>query len=329
MMNIGLIGFGYWGPNVAKNLHLNPKIKLKWICDTEKDRLNKAAEIYINETKYTSNYKDILNDSEIDVVAIALGTSAHFMFAKEVLLSNKHVYVEKPFTSSVEEAEELKKLAAKLQLKIHVNHIMVYHPIIKKIKSLIDSNEIGDILYIDAMRMNLGQIRNDVSAMWDLAVHDLTIIDFLANGQEPKQISSMGENFYNPKETLSFLNIKYQTFISHIQSSWISPLKERKLIIVGSKKMIVFDDMKHSEKLMVYDKGVDVISGSNVEYDDYAVKTREGDIWIPFIKQEDALYNSIESMRLSILNDVDTLTGPDQAIRVQRILEQADSKMNK
>lgn len=328
MINVGLIGFGYWGPNVAKNIHINPEINLKWICDKEKDRLNKATEIYISETKYTHNYKDILNDPEISVVAIALGTSSHFEFAKEVLLSGKHVYVEKPFTSSVEEAEELKKLANELKLKIHVNHIMVYHPIIKKIKSLIDSNEIGDILYIDAMRMNLGQIRNDVSAMWDLAVHDLTIIDFLANGQEARQISAMGENFFNPKETLSFLNIKYQTFISHIQSSWISPLKERKLIIVGSKKMIVFDDMKHSEKLMVYDKGVDVLSGNNVEYDDYAVKTREGDIWIPFIEQEDALYNSIECMRLSILNGVDTVTGPDQAIRVQKILEKADACMN-
>ncbi len=329
MINVGLIGFGYWGPNVARNLNENPGIRLKWICDQDEERLDKAKKVYVAETKYTNNYSDILDDPDVDAVAIALGTSAHFEFTKKVLSAGKHVYVEKPFTSTVKEAEELKKLSVDLGLKIHVNHIMVYHPVINKIKDLVDSNEIGDILYIDAMRMNLGQIRNDVSAMWDLAVHDLTIIDFITNGAEPNYISAMGEKFYNPKESLCFLNIKYPSFISHIQSSWISPLKERKLIIAGTKKMIVFDDMKTSEKLMVYDKGVNVISGSDIEYDDYVVKTREGDIWIPFIDQEDALYNSIESLRLSIINDLEPKTGPDQAIRIQNILEEADSVMNK
>ena len=185
----------------------------------------------------------------------------------------------------------MEELAKKTSLKIHVNHIMVYNSGIKKIKNLLSKNHIGDILYIDAMRMNLGQIRKDVSAMWDLALHDLVIIDYLTEGKEPYFISAMGEKYYNPKESVSFLTMRYEGFISHIQSSWISPLKERKLIIVGSKKMIVFDDLKIAEKLTIYDKGVNVISGKNIEYGNYEVKTHEGDVWSPYIQKEDSLFH--------------------------------------
>jgi len=205
---------------------------------------------------------------------------------------------------------------------------MVHHSIIKKIKQLILNDELGDILYIDAMRMNLGQIKKDVSAMWDLAVHDLAIIDYLTEGKEPYFISALGEKYYNPKESLCFLTMRYPGFISHIQSSWISPLKERKLIIAGTKKMAVFDDMKTSEKLMIYDKGVNVISGEDIEYEDYVVKTRDGDVWIPYIKQEDALYNSIEYFRKVIEQNKQSITGAEQAIRIQKTLEKADQGMN-
>lgn len=323
-MNIGLIGFGYWGPNVAKNIYKNPKINLKWICDKDQARTKKAEEIYVGETFYTSEYADLLNDKELDAIAIALGTSFHFKFAKEALMAGKNIYVEKPFTSSVEEAEILKELANKMNLKIHVNHIMVYHPIVRKIKDLITSGDIGDILYIDAMRMNLGQIRKDVSAMWDLAVHDLTIIDFLTGGVEPNYVAAIGEKLYNPKESISFLSLRYPSFISHIQSSWISPLKERKLIVAGSKKMIVFDDMKSSEKLMIYDKGVNVIRNEDIEYGEYEIKTRDGDVWIPYIEHEDALFNSLEAFRSAVKNGTDIITCPNQAIRIQKILEKAD-----
>lgn len=326
-INIGLIGYGYWGPNVAKNLNANPNIKMKWICDKDKSRIKKAKEVFVGETSYTNNYSDLLDDKDIDAIAIALGTSFHFKFAKEALLAGKNIYVEKPFTSSVEEAEILKELANKMNLKIHVNHIMVHHPVIKRIKELIESDVIGDILYIDAMRMNLGQIRQDVSAMSDLAVHDLTVIDHFTGGLEPSYVSALGERLYNPKESISFLSLRYPGFISHIQSSWISPLKERKLIVVGSKKMAVFDDMKLSEKLMIYDKGVNVISDGDAEYGEYEVRTREGDVWIPFIEYEDALYNSIESFRSSIVNNEDVVTCPDQAIRVQKILDKANKNI--
>ncbi len=329
MTNIALVGFGYWGPNVAKNIFNNPKFNLVAICDYKEERLQKAKEIYIEQTKYEKDYKKFLEDETIEAIAIAVETSAHYKIAKDALNAGKHIYVEKPFTSTIKEAKELEELARKKGLKIHVDHIMIFHPVIKKIKEIIDSGELGELLYIDASRLNLGQIKKDVSAMWDLAVHDLSIIDYLSNGKKPFYISAIGEKIYNPKESLVFLSMRYDGFIAHIQSSWISPLKERRLVVAGTKKMLVFDDMKVSEKLMIYDKGVNVISGEDVEYSDYAVKIREGDLLIPYIPQEDALYNSLEHFRQAIVENKESIASAKQAIRLLEILHSADEKMNK
>lgn len=328
-MNIALIGYGYWGPNVAKNIFANKNLRLHTICDLKQVRLNKAHNLYVEQSKYETDYRKLLSNPEIQAVAVAVETSAHFQVVKDALNAGKHVYVEKPFTSTVREAEELTALAARKGLIIHVDHIMMYHPCIQKIRELINADELGDLLYIEAMRMNLGQIKKDVSAMADLAVHDLSIIDYLSDGKEPFYIKAVGEKKYNPKESLTFLMLRYRDFIAHIQSSWISPLKERKLIVAGTKKMVVFDDMKPStEKLTIYDKGVDVLASSDVEYEEYAVKMRVGDIWIPYIPEQDALFNSINHFAVCIESGKRSDSGPEQAIRVLKILEQADQTMN-
>ena len=328
MYNIGLIGFGYWAPNIAKNLFQNPKVNLKWICDKNIDRIEKAKLIYNSQVNYCQNSDEVINDPKTDAIAIVVETSGHYNLVKKSLIAGKHVFVEKPFTSTIEEAIELNELSKKLNLKIHVNHIMIYNSVIKKIKELLINHHIGDVLYIDAMRMNLGQIRKDVSAMWDLASHDIAVIDYLSDGKEPYFISATGEKYYNPKESVGFLTMRYKGFISHIQSSWISPLKERKLIIVGTKKMIVFDDLKVTEKLTIYDKGINVISGENIEYGNYEVKIHEGDVWSPYIAIEDALYNSLDCFIKSIEDNKQSITGPEQAIRILKILEKADERMN-
>jgi predicted dehydrogenase len=328
-MNISLIGYGYWGPNVAKNIFANKRLNLHTICDLSEERLNKARSVYGHQVRYETNFSRLLNDPKIQAVAIAVETSSHYRLAKDALNSGKHVYIEKPFTSTVTEATELTKLAHDKGLTIHVDHIMIYHPCIRKIRDLIVSGDLGDFLYIEAMRMNLGQIKKDVSAMADLAVHDLSIIDYLSDGEEPHYVKAVGMKKYSPKESLTFLMLSYHDFIAHIQSSWISPLKERKLIVAGTKRMVVFDDMKPStEKLAVYDKGVDVVGGPDIEYADYAVKTRVGDIWIPNIPEQDALFNSIEHFAHCIASGKPSLSGPEQAIRVLRILEQAETAMN-
>lgn len=329
LFNSALIGYGYWAPNLAKNIIANPKINLKCICDKNSDRIEKAKSTYSSQVNYTVDYNKILSDKTIDVIVIAVETSSHYSLVKEALKKGKHVFVEKPFTSTVKQAEELNSLAKSLNLKIHINHIMIYNSIIKKIKDLIDQDYIGDLLYIDAMRMNLGQIRKDVSSMWDLALHDLVVIDYLTNGKEPYFVSALGEKFYNPKESVSFLTMRYPGFIAHVRSSWISPLKERKLVIVGTKKMVIFDDIKMDQKLSVYNKGVNIISGKDVDYGSYEVRTHEGDVWSPFIEKKDALYESLNSFIELIQNNNRSLTGPDQAIRIQKILEKADNRMNK
>ena len=330
MINIALVGYGYWGPNVARNIYKNTEFKFVSICDKRQDRLDMAKQLYANEIQYTTNFSEVIENKEIQAVALAVETSAHYELAKLALLAGKHVYVEKPFTSTLKEAIELKELAEQKGLLIHVDHIMVYHNAIKKIKEIVDSKEIGEIVCFDCSRLNLGNVKNDVSSMWDLGVHDLSIIDYLTDGQKVQCVEAMGAKQFSKKESVTFLNAQYDTFLANIRSSWLSPIKERKLIIIGTKKMIVYDDVELINKLIVYDKGFDIsMDNSNVEYEDFAPKARVGDARIPFVPMGDALYNSLEHFRQCIINGVPSLTDPDAAIRVLEILERADEQLEK
>ena len=327
MIKIALIGYGYWGPNVAKNLYKNKDYEFVAICDKKIDRLNLARNVYANAVKYVENYKEIIDNPEIDAVALAVETSSHYALAKEALMAGKHVYVEKPFTDNVKDAEELYELAQQKKLKIHVDHIMVYHPIIRKIKEIIDNGELGNLIYFDCSRINLGNIKNDVSAMWDLSVHDLSIIDYLSDGEEPVNVKAMGKKEYSQKESITFLTLNYEDFLANITASWLSPIKERRLIIAGTKKMLVYDDVDVLNKLIIYDKGFDVKKYDQMEYDEFVVKTRVGDAVIPKLEQGDALYNSLEHFRQCIINDKESQTDAMSAIRMLRILEKADLEL--
>ena len=325
MISIALIGYGYWGPNVARNLYKNKQFDFAYICDKKAERLELAKSIYAEAVKYETDFDRIVDDESIDAVALAVETSAHYDLAKRALLKGKHVYVEKPFTDDLSKAVELRDIARERGLKIHVDHIMVYHSIIKLIKGIIETGDLGDIMYFDCSRINLGQLKNDVSSMWDLSVHDLSIIDYLSNGAKPLEVSAMGEKYYSKKESITFLNIKYEGFLANIRSSWLSPIKERRIIIAGTKKMIVYDDVDVLNKLIVYDKGFDI--KENIEYDEYVVKTRNGDALIPKFDQEDALGNSLEHFRQCIVEDKESITDADSAIRMIEILEKADKQL--
>lgn len=328
MINIGLVGYGYWGPNVARNLYKNEAYNFTTICDKKEDRLNKARKVYANELIFTERFDDLLEDKNLDAIALAVETSAHYELAKKALYAGKHIYVEKPFTSTVKEAEELKKIAEELNLIIHVDHIMVFHPVIRKIKELIDSGEIGDIFYFDCSRMNLGNIKNDVSSMWDLSVHDLSIIDFLMDGQVPQKVSAIGEVVYSKKHSITVLTAQYGTFLANIKASWLSPIKERKIMIIGTKKMIVYDDVDVINKLIVYDKGFDLYKPlEDLEYDEYVLKSRIGDAIIPKYVHKDALYESLEHFRTCMVDGKKSVSDADAAIRIQKILEVGDEKL--
>lgn len=328
MLNFALIGYGYWGPNVARNLYKNKQVNFKYICDLKQERLDLAKDLYANDILYTKSFDDVIDDNSIDAVCLAVETSAHYELGKRVIESGKHLYVEKPFTDNVAQAIELKNLAAKKGVTIHVDHIMIYHPAIVKIKEIIDSGELGDIIYMDCSRMNLGKVKNDVSAMWDLSVHDLSIIDYLSNGAKVKSVKSMGKIIYSTRPSVTFITADYGAFLANIKANWISPIKERKLIIAGTKKMIVYDDVDVLNKLIVYDKGFDVIKASDpMEYSEFVVKTRSGDALIPRLEVGDALYNSIDHFRQCIMEKRESLSGPGAAIRVLTVLEEADKNM--
>ncbi len=326
MKKIALVGYGYWGPNVAKHLFSNKKWDFCYICDKRKQRLEKARGLYANAVEYTLNYEDLINNDEIDVIALAVETSAHYELAKQALIAGKHIYVEKPFTDSVKDALELKKLAEEKDLLIHVDHIMVYHPAIRKIKQIVQSGELGEIIWIDCSRLNLGQVKNDVSSMWDLTVHDLAIVDYLTDGVKVQDVKAMGTKMYSERHSITQLEVQYDGFFSTMRASWVSPIKERKLIITGTKKMIVYDDVDVINKLIVYDKGFDV--QTDEEYAQYVVKARSGDAWIPHLEVEDALYNSLEYFRKCIEENQQSMTNADAAIRVIDVLERADKSLN-
>lgn len=327
MTTIALIGYGYWGPNVARNIYRNKNYEFKYICDKKQDRLDLAKQLYANDVQYLTDFNQVIEDPEIDAVALAVETSSHYELAKKALLAGKHIYVEKPFTDNVAQARELKEIAEKRNLRIHVDHIMVYHPAIRKIGEIINSGDFGDILYFDCSRLNLGNVKNDVSSMWDLSVHDLSVIDYLTGGAKVEFVRAVGQKSYSRKESLAFLTIQFDHFIANIRSNWISPIKERKMIIAGTKKMIVYDDVETLNKLIVYDKGFDVI---NAEYDEFVVKSRVGDAVVPFFEGgADALYNSLEHFRSCIETGRESLTNADAAIRVIKILELADKQLEK
>ncbi len=202
---------------------------------------------------------------------------------------------------------------------------MVYHPAIRKMKEIIDSGEIGEFIWIDCSRLNLGQVKNDVSSMWDLTVHDLAIVEYLSNGAKVVSVKALGTKMYSSHHSVTQLMVQYDNFISSMRSSWISPIKERKLIVAGTKKMIVYDDVDVVNKLIVYDKGFDI--QEKMEYSQYVVKARNGDAYIPQLNVEDALYNSIEHFRECMMTRKSSMTDANAAIRVIEVLEMADKSL--
>ncbi len=324
-MNIALIGYGYWGPNIAKNLNRTKKANLYAICDLDENNLNRARKLYGDSVKYVKDYQELIG--EVDAFAIALRQNASYSIAMDLLKKKKHLFMEKPLATSTEQADTLGKLSEQYNVILHVDHIMVFHPIIRYIKRMIETGELGDLLYCDISRMNLGpHIKNDINAMWDLAVHDLAVLDYLCDGMEPKRVSAAGLAHYGNREELTYLTVEYDKVIASVRSSWISPFKERRMIIAGTKKMAIFDDVQMDEKLTICDKGIDISSDFN-EYGKYEARVRLGDLIMPHIEQEDILLNSIEHFIDCINEGKESISGYKQARRLISILEQAHLSM--
>ncbi|MCU0238933.1 MAG: Gfo/Idh/MocA family oxidoreductase [Pyrinomonadaceae bacterium] len=326
-IKLGVIGCGYWGPNLIRNFAENEKAEVAWLCDLDEKRLAGFKRRYPT-VKTSTNFQDLIDDDNLDAIVIATPVSTHYKFAKAALESGKHIFVEKPFTDSISNAEELVQIADSKGLNIFVDHIFLYTGAVRKIKTLIDSGELGDLLYFDSTRVNLGLFQKDINVVWDLAPHDFSIMDYLI-GREPKQISAIGSSHINPNiENVAYVVCKFDDeFIAHYHFNWLSPVKIRQTLIAGTKKMIIFDDNEPSEKLKIYDKGVTATQIENESDRESAYQTlvsyRTGDVWIPKIDGTEALKSACNEFLISIIEKRKPMTDGEAGLRVVKLLESA------
>lgn len=287
MLTVGVIGTGYWGKNLVRTFHDMESARLKYIADNSSETLSSIAKSY-PDVLPTNDFHAILQDSQVDAVVIAAPAVHHFEIARDALLHGKHVYVEKPMTLRVEHAQELVELADRRKLILMVGHLLLYHPCITAMKEYITNGEIGDIFYLYSQRLNLGKVRSDENALLSFAPHDISVALHLL-GDEPTSVSACGQCYLQKDiEDVVFLTMYFQNkSIAHIHVSWLDPHKVRRTTVVGSKKMVVFDDMEPQEKVKMYDKGVDR-SGEYGSYGEY-LSLRNGNIFIPDIRMTEPL----------------------------------------
>ncbi|MDH5559937.1 MAG: Gfo/Idh/MocA family oxidoreductase [Deltaproteobacteria bacterium] len=289
-MNIAVIGYGYWGPNLVRNFSWTEGVQVKYVCDLDEKRLSKVKPMFPNVEKITTHYMEALADPEIEAVAIATPVASHFKLAKDALEAGKHVLIEKPMTDNSRDSQALVDLAHKHNRIIMVDHTFLYTGAVRKIKELVSSGAIGEVYYFDSVRVNLGLFQTDVNVIWDLAPHDLSIMNHIID-KKPVSVSAIGvAHVQSDMENLAYMNVFYDdSTLAHFHVNWLSPIKVRQIMIGGSEKMIVYDDMDNNEKIKVYDKGVQ----HNPQDKDAIYKTliqyRTGDMYAPKLDNAEAL----------------------------------------
>ncbi|MBM3242983.1 Gfo/Idh/MocA family oxidoreductase [Candidatus Poribacteria bacterium] len=327
MIQLAIVGLGYWGPNLLRNFDQLSDCEVKVCCDLNDDNLLRIEEQYPH-VAITKNYKDLMADDELEAIVIATSAASHYNLVKEALHHHKHVFVEKPFVLNVEHATELVHLAEKTNRKLMVGHLMEYHPAIEKLKEIIQSGELGDIYYLYSQRVNLGQIRKDENALWSFAPHDLSIIMYLLE-TEPENVSARGQAYLQEGiEDVAFVNLQFPNKImAQIQLSWLDPHKIRKTTVVGSKKMVVFDDMEATEMLKIYDKGVT----SNGQFASFgeALSLRFGDISIPYVKMTEPLKLECQHFLNCIKDNQIPRSDGHDGLRVVKVLQAAQESLDK
>jgi predicted dehydrogenase len=324
MIRVGVIGYGYWGPNVVRNLHSLDSAQVVAICDRSPEAQKRARRAYPCG-EVTADATDILRSPDIDAVAVVTPVWTHFDLAKAALENGKHVFVEKPFTANSDQAEMLIELAQKRNLKVMVDHTFLFTGVVKKIRQLIDQGELGDLYYYDSMRVNLGLFQHDIDVIWDLAAHDLSIMDYLIQ-EEPEAIVATGEKHLNGHADVAFITVYFpHNTIAHINVNWLSPVKIRTTLIGGEKKMVVWNDLEADEKLKVYDKGVQIASTEGVY--ELLVSYRSGDMWVPKIEQTEALKVELGYFLGCIEKNETPFNDGEAGLRVVKILEAAGESL--
>ncbi|MFQ5867727.1 MAG: Gfo/Idh/MocA family protein [bacterium] len=324
-MNVALIGAGYWGPNLARVFFELPGCNLHTICEKRKDRLDSIKASFRN-INTTQDYRILLRNSELEAIAIATEAQYHYQITKECLLSGKHVLVEKPLALNSHKCKDLIGIAKAKNRILMVGHLLEYHPAVRKLKELIDSGELGRIYYIYSQRVNLGEIRRYENALWSFGPHDVSVILYLLK-EEPESVNALGQSYLQENiEDVVFVNLHFKDKrIAQVHISWLDPHKIRKTTIVGSKKMVVFDDMESSEKIKIYDKGADS-PGKYASYGE-SITLRIGDIIIPKVDMKEPLKIECQHFLECIRKNKKPFTDGADGLRVVRVLEAAQKSM--
>ena len=325
-MKFGVIGYGYWGPNVVRNLTSLEDSQVLAIAEKSPTARARAQKAYpgINVTPDAS---DVFSSAQIDVVAVVTPVWTHYELARAALLNGKHVFVEKPFTSNVAQAEELINLARKKNLKIMVDHTFLFTGAVKKIWKLLNEGTLGKLYYYDATRVNLGLFQHDINVLWDLAPHDLSIMDYLIKAS-PEAIVATGQKHLNGHEDVAYMTLYFpEKVIAHINVNWLSPVKVRTTLIGGERRMLVWNDLEADEKIKVYDRGVDITSREGVY--DLLVNYRSGDMWAPQLEQAEALRQELSYFVDCISSGEEPLNNGCAGLRVVKMLEAASESLNK
>jgi predicted dehydrogenase len=325
-MKFGVIGYGYWGPNIVRNLMNLEGVEVLAIADSNaaaRKRAHKACP----GIRVTSDASDVINSNEIDAVAVITPVWTHYDLTKQALEQGKHVFVEKPFTSNSAQGEELIELAQRKNLTMMVDHTFLFTPSVVKISELINEGTLGKLYYYDSTRVNLGLFQHDMNVLWDLAPHDLSIMDHLIEAT-PEAIVATGQGHLNGHEDIAFMTIYFpDKVIAHINVNWLSPVKIRTTLISGAKRMLVWNDLEPDEKVRVYDKGVKITNKEGVY--ELLVNYRSGDMWAPHLDQAEALHQELSYFVDCVSSGRQPFNDGPSGLRVVKMLEAASESLNK
>ena len=325
-MKFGVIGYGYWGPNIVRNLMNLEGSEVFAIAEISAAARHRAQKANPG-VSVVSDARDVIRSPDTDAIAVISPVWTHFELAKEALESGKHVFVEKPFTSNRRQGEELINLAQKKNLKIMVDHTFLFTGAVRKIAQLLDEGSLGKLYYYDSTRVNLGLFQHDVNVLWDLAPHDLSIMDHLLRAQ-PEAIVATGQEHLNGHEDIAFMTLYFpDKVIAHINVNWLSPVKVRTTLIGGEKRMLVWNDLEADEKIKVYDKGINITNQEGVYK--LLVSYRSGDMWAPQLEQAEALHRELSYFVQCVTEDVEPFNNGEAGLRVVNMLEAATESMKK
>src|SRR5437773_235174 len=326
MLKLGVSGYGYWGPNILRTFSSQPGCRVVAICDSNPKGLTRALSLH-PAVYATSDLDEVTGSPEIDAVAIVTPVSTHYDLAKKALENGKHVFVEKPFTATSAQAEELIELADRKNLVVMVDHTFLFTGAVRKIKELVDGGALGALYYFDSTRVNLGLFQHDVNVIWDLAPHDLSIMDHVIL-EKPEGVVATGGKHLNGLADLAFITVYFpQNVIAHVNVNWLSPVKVRMTLIGGEQKMLVWNDLEADEKIKVYDKGVKITNREDLH--ELLVSYRSGDVWAPKVEQTEALKVELQYFIDCVLDDRRPFNDGVAGLRVVKLLEAADQSLQK